>query len=581
MPVFDSSYMDLSFGSFFMENAFTGHDRVSEANQVSLILTSRYLDRKSGQELFSASIGQRYYFSDQEVALNRYTIDDWYKYRNGTRSIEGINKESRSDYLGNITAHLTKNIVASTTAQYSTSEDRFTRINAGIRWQPKPSAVVGLYYRYDDLPTTLEEDRIKQIDLGVQWPLTNSLYGLARYNYALDESKPVEMLAGVEYVADCWALRLVGQRSLDSEDRYDTTFFIQLELTGLGSIGSDPIEELRRAIPGYRLRQTNPVQPDFMTTMNKMKYLALLAAFSASVCMAQTAGTKTAASEPQVLNAVVAVVNNDVITTGELAERAHSAALNLRRQKIQLPPMPQLRAQVLEQLILERAISQRARETGIRVDDGVVNATIEQIAAQNKITVAELRRRLSLDGVTFPQFREEIRSQIVAQRLREREVDEEIKIPESEIDAFLADQAGYNINDTIEYNISHIWIPTSDSMSTEELNNARDTAEDILDRARDGEDFGQLAASFSRAPDALDGGNLGWRTLSQMPTALSTAVREARQNSSKIAMNVSSDGYYIVKVNDRRDGVQTKLAGGPGYPDTRSPHPDGRDPGDR
>ena len=271
-----------------------------------------------------------------------------------------------------------------------------------------------------------------------------------------------------------------------------------------------------------------------MTTMNKMKYLALLAAFSASVCMAQTAGSKTAASEPQVLNAVVAVVNNDVITTGELAERAHS-------------PMPQLRAQVLEQLILERAISQRARETGIRVDDGVVNATIEQIAAQNKITVAELRRRLSLDGVTFPQFREEIRSQIVAQRLREREVDEEIKIPESEIDAFLADQAGYNINDTIEYNISHIWIPTSDGMSTEELNNARDTAEDILDRARDGEDFGQLAASFSRAPDALDGGNLGWRTLSQ----------------SKIAMNVSSDGYYIVKVNDRRDGVQTKLAGGP------------------
>ena len=260
MPVFDSSYMDLSFGSFFMENAFTGHDRVSEANQVSLILTSRYLDRKSGQELFSASIGQRYYFSDQEVALNRYTIDDWYKYRNGTRSIEGINKESRSDYLGNITAHLTKNIVASTTAQYSTSEDRFTRINAGIRWQPKPSAVVGLYYRYDDRSTSYidEDDRIKQIDLGVQWPLTNSLYGLARYNYALDESKPVEMLAGVEYVADCWALRLVGQRTLDSEDRYDTTFFIQLELTGLGSIGSDPIEELRRAIPGYRPTTDQP-----------------------------------------------------------------------------------------------------------------------------------------------------------------------------------------------------------------------------------------------------------------------------------------------------------------------------------
>lgn len=299
-----------------------------------------------------------------------------------------------------------------------------------------------------------------------------------------------------------------------------------------------------------------------MTTMNKMKYLALLAAFSASVCMAQTSAKKPAA-EPEFLNAVVAVVNNDVITTGELAERTHTAALNLRRQKIELPPMQQLRIQVLEQLILERAMAQRARETGIRVDDGVVNATIEQIAQQNKISVAELRRRLQLDGVTFPQFREEIRSQVIAQRLREREVNDEIKIPESEIDAFLADQAGFNVNDTIEYDVSHIWIPTNEGMSTEELNNARNVADDVLERAQDGEDFGALAASFSKASDALEGGKLGWRTLSQMPTALAAAVREARQQSSKVSMNVSSDGYYIVKVNARRDGVKTKLAGGP------------------
>ena len=299
-----------------------------------------------------------------------------------------------------------------------------------------------------------------------------------------------------------------------------------------------------------------------MTTMNKMKCLALLAAFSASVCMAQTSAKKPAA-EPEFLNAVVAVVNNDVITTGELAERTHTAALNLRRQKIELPPIQQLRIQVLEQLILERAMAQRARETGIRVDDGVVNATIEQIAQQNKISVAELRRRLQLDGVTFPQFREEIRSQVIAQRLREREVNDEIKIPESEIDAFLADQAGFNVNDTIEYDVSHIWIPTNEGMSTEELNNARNVADDVLERAQDGEDFGALAASFSKASDALEGGKLGWRTLSQMPTALAAAVRDARQHSSIVAMNVSSDGYYIVKVNARRDGVKTKLAGGP------------------
>ena len=261
MPVFDSSYADLSFGSFFMENAFTGHDRVSQANQLSLILTSRYLDRKTGFEWFRASVGQRFYFDDQDVALNRYTINNWKRYRNGRKSTEGVSQDNKSDYLGSVSAHLTKDLLVSTTAQYSTSESRFTRVNAGIRWQPKPSAVMGLYYRYDDLPTTAVLDRIKQLDFGVQWPLTNSLYGLARYNYALDEKRPVEMLAGFEYVADCWALRVVGQRTLDSDmgnARYDTTFFVQLELTGLGAVGSDPLNSLRRAIPGYRPTTDQP-----------------------------------------------------------------------------------------------------------------------------------------------------------------------------------------------------------------------------------------------------------------------------------------------------------------------------------
>ena len=111
---------------------------------------------------------------------------------------------------------------------------------------------MGLYYRFDDLKTTPEVDRIRQIDFGVQWPLSNSFYGLARYNYDLDAGKTVDAIAGVEYAADCWALRFVGQKVLDSEDKYDYRFYVQLELTGLGGIGSDPLETLRRAIPGYR-----------------------------------------------------------------------------------------------------------------------------------------------------------------------------------------------------------------------------------------------------------------------------------------------------------------------------------------
>ncbi len=295
--------------------------------------------------------------------------------------------------------------------------------------------------------------------------------------------------------------------------------------------------------------------------MSNLKKWALLAALTASFSCTAAPAEKT--DVPQVINRMVAVVNNDVITSNELDERTRAAALNLRRQNIQLPPMQHLRMQVLEQLIVERAMSQRAQETGIRVDDGLVNVTIEQIAQQNKISVAELRRRLSLDGVSFGQFREEIRNQIIAQRLREREVVEKINIPESEIDAFLADQAGFNVNDRVEYEVAQIVLPISQDMTTGELSAVKDLAEDVLDKAEDGEDFGQLAASYSRASDALEGGMIGWRTLSQLPATTAEAVREALKEKSKVAMSVNSDSYTIVKVLNQRDGVQNKLSGGP------------------
>ena len=185
-------------------------------------------------------------------------------------------------------------------------------------------------------------------------------------------------------------------------------------------------------------------------------------------------------------------MNNDVITERELQERTHAVAINLRRQNIQLPEMDKLRQQVLERLISEKTIMQRARETGIRVDDQMVNASIEQIAQSNNLSVDQLRQRLIADGISFNTFREEIRDEIITQRLREREVDSKIVIPESEIDAFLAEQAGFSTNDTTEYHLAHILLPIKgDADITEEL------AEEIAEKARDGEDFAKLAASLS------------------------------------------------------------------------------------
>ena len=185
--------------------------------------------------------------------------------------------------------------------------------------------------------------------------------------------------------------------------------------------------------------------------MNKLKTITVLTMSMAALSTAfaaEQAVTESAQAAPVVqpqasnveLDRIVAVVNNDVITDRELQERTHVVAINLRRQNIQLPPMEQLRAQVLERLIFERAIKQRARETGIRIDDQMVNASIEQIARQNNLSVDQLRQRLMADGVSFSSFREEIRDEITTQRLREREVDAKIQIPESEIDAYLAEQ---------------------------------------------------------------------------------------------------------------------------------------------
>ena len=148
------------------------------------------------------------------------------------------------------------------------------------------------------------------------------------------------------------------------------------------------------------------------------------------------AKTETAAEQSRVvpLDRIAAVVNNDVISEIELQQRVHQSALNLRRQGIQLPPMENLRTQVLERMIVERIITQRARDTGLRIDDQLLNGAIEQIAHNNNMTVPQLQEQLAKDGVSFRSFQSEIRNELITQRLRERDVDDTIKIPESEVD---------------------------------------------------------------------------------------------------------------------------------------------------
>ena len=316
------------------------------------------------------------------------------------------------------------------------------------------------------------------------------------------------------------------------------------------------------------------------TTNNRIRLAALAAAvlaaasghaaaqqaadtISTTVEPVETTATVSAAGDIKPIDRIVAVVNTDVITEYELQNRVRQVAINLRQQNIELPAMPELRNQVLERLILEKAMDQRARELGIRIDEQMVSASIEQIARNNKLTIDELRARLQADGVSYPAFRTQVRDEIMAQRLREREVDSQLTIPESEVDAYLAEQAGFTSGDTQEYRVQHILLPIPSGASDDEADDVRRKAEHIAELARNGEDFGKLVAAHSKGADALDGGDLGWRDASRLPSVFWQAIERNRSERNFVTVARSSGAYHVVKLVDSRDGVKAKLAGAP------------------
>jgi LPS-assembly protein len=235
-PNFDTAEADLSFAQLFSENRFVGNDRISDANQLTAALVSRYIE-PSGAERLRMAIGQRYYFDEQRVTL-----------------VGTANNQSRSDLLLSAAGRLTSTVTVDGNIQYDQSLGSTRRANYGVRWHPAPKKVLNLIYRRD-VPNQLE-----QVDVSAQWPVSNRWYGVARVNYSLLDSKVAEGLLGMEYKADCWVFRLVSQRIPTATGKATSAIFFQLELNGLTRLGSNPIEALRSSIPGYELinRPGNP-----------------------------------------------------------------------------------------------------------------------------------------------------------------------------------------------------------------------------------------------------------------------------------------------------------------------------------
>lgn len=254
-----------------------------------------------------------------------------------------------------------------------------------------------------------------------------------------------------------------------------------------------------------------------------------------------------------VLDRIVAVVNDEAITARELEERSQIAVKQLAQQGTPLPPQSVIERQLLERMIADRVQMQFAREAGVRVDDGELDRAIARIAEQNKLTVLALRQTLERDGVPYAKFRDDIRSEIVMARLREREVDNKMVITESEIDTFLANEK-QNEAAGDEVALSHILVIVPENASPEQVQARRARAEEALAQLVKGVDFRQVAAAFSEAPDALQGGSMGWRAGDRLPTIFYEALKTMKAGDVSPVLR-SANGFHILKLNERRGGA--------------------------
>ncbi len=228
IPVFDSGVSDLSLDQMFRENQYIGVDRINDANQMTLAVTSRFLEQGSGAERLQVTVGQRYYFTDQQVTF------------------PGVAPRSSNstDLLAQISSQINPKLRLSSGVQYNTDTGQIAKGNLGGTWREGPGRLFNADYRYT-------QGSLNQIDLSTQWPLAPKWHGLARLNYSIQESRLVEGLAGFEYNAGCWSLRGIVQRLTTSQTTASSAFFLQLELNGLTKLGPNPLEVLKRSITGY------------------------------------------------------------------------------------------------------------------------------------------------------------------------------------------------------------------------------------------------------------------------------------------------------------------------------------------
>ena len=254
------------------------------------------------------------------------------------------------------------------------------------------------------------------------------------------------------------------------------------------------------------------------------------------------------------LDRVAAVVNDGVVLESELDTQSREIEARLTAQHVALPPESVVRTQVLDRLVQEEIQQQRADRAGIRVSDEQVNAALEDIARRQNLTLEQLPQKLAADNIDYAQYRIELKKEIARQILRQRDVVQRIVVTPRELDQYLEHQKK-TASAANEYNIAHILIAVAQDAKPAQLAQSSKLAHDIDDRARGGEDFGALAVTYSQSESALEGGSLGWRKGTELPTFLADVVARMQPGDVSDVLQTPS-GFHIVKL------LQTRAAGG-------------------
>jgi peptidyl-prolyl cis-trans isomerase SurA len=279
--------------------------------------------------------------------------------------------------------------------------------------------------------------------------------------------------------------------------------------------------------------------------MKNWRMLILGAALTAS----------TAFAAPQVVDKVAAIVNNGVVLESDVDGMMQSVKGQAQQAGQQLPDDKTLRHQIVERLVMDNILLQMAKQAGIQITDAQLDQAIANIAAQNKMSVDQLRSRLAYDGMNYATYREQIRKEMTSSEIRNNEVRRRVSILPQEVDQLATQMASQNDAGT-ELNLSHILLPLPENPTQQQVDDQESLAKQLVSEAKSGSDFGKLAITYSADPQALKGGNMGWGRIQELPSLFAQALVTAKKGDI-IGPIRSGVGFHILKVNDMRGDNQS------------------------